>query len=69
MSWIKVISSDIARVRYIENTSILEVEFHSGGVYQYFNVPKTIFEALLQADSCGKFLHSNIKGKYRYAKV
>ncbi len=69
MNWIDVNSSNLARVRYSENTSTLEIEFQGGRVYQYFDVPKTIFEALLQADSQGQFFNSQIKGLFRYARV
>ena len=69
MNWVDVNSSNLARVRYAENTSTLEIEFQGGRVYQYFDVPKTIFEALLQADSRGQFFNTQIKGQFRYARV
>ncbi|MGE0903279.1 KTSC domain-containing protein [Dehalococcoides mccartyi] len=69
MNWVDVSSSNLARVRYSENTSTLEIEFQGGRVYQYFDVPKTIYEALLQADSKGLFFNTQIKGQFRYARV
>lgn len=69
MNWIDVNSSTLLRVRYDEKTNTLEIEFQGGRVYQYFDVPKPIFEALLQADSQGKFFHGQIKGQFRYARV
>jgi len=35
-----VSSSNISSVGYDPKTQTLEVEFHNGGVYQYFNVPQ-----------------------------
>lgn len=69
MNRIPVSSSNIASVGYDPNTQTLEVEFNSGSIYQYFDVAQTIYEALISAESVGKFLNAQIKGYYRYAKV
>lgn len=69
MNWIEVSSSTLVRIRYAENTSTLEIEFQGGRVYQYFDVPILIYEALLQADSKGQFFHGQIKGVFRFARV
>jgi hypothetical protein len=60
-------SSNISRFSYDKDAQVLTVEFHKGRVYDYFDVPKRIFEGMKSADSRGKYLHSEIKGKYRYA--
>lgn len=62
-------SSNIRVLRYNFDTSTLEVSFHSGGVYQYFDVPQHEWENFKLAESKGKFLHNNIKGHYRYSRV
>ena len=62
-------SSNVSEIGYENSTLTLEVKFHNGGVYQYFDVPQHIWEAFKAADSKGKFLAHNIKGHYRYAKV
>lgn len=69
MNRIPVSSSNVAAVGYDPNTQTLQVEFNSGSIYQYFDVPQTIYEALISAESKGKFLNAQIKGYYRYAKV
>lgn len=69
MSWTDVSSTNLSRVRYDDNKNTLEIEFQGGRVYQYFDVPKQIFEGLLKAESKGKFFHEQIKGHYRYARV
>ena len=48
---------------------VLEVLFHSGSVYQYFDVPEIVFSELLQAESIGRFFNEHIKDSYRYAKL
>ena len=70
MDWIRVDSSNLARIRYDENTMTLEIEFMGGRVYQYFDVPVQVFEGLRNAvDSHGKYFNQHIKGNYRYARV
>ena len=69
MKGIDVNSTNLSRVRYDESSLTLEIEFQGGRVYQYFDLPKHIFEELLRADSKGKFFHEQIKGHYRYARV
>jgi hypothetical protein len=65
-----VSSSDIASVGYETSTSTLEVEFHSGGIYKYFEVPEQHFLALTSGSgSVGRYLNAQIKGRYRYQRV
>lgn len=65
-----VSSSDVASVGYDASTLTLEVEFHSGGIYQYFSVPEQHFLALTSGNrSVGKYLNAQIKGRYRYQRV
>jgi hypothetical protein len=64
-----VTSSNIASIGYDEATSTLEVEFMHGGVYHYFDVPQREYEGFMSAESHGKYLAANIKGRYRYSKV
>ena len=64
-----VTSSNIASIGYDENSSTLEIEFLNNSIYQYFDVPQHIYQALMQADSHGQYLAQNIKGAYRYSKI
>ena len=57
-----VSSSNISSVGYEDG--ILEVHFHSGGVYQFDNVPRSVYESLLTAPSKGKFFHKYIENVY-----
>lgn len=47
----------------------LEVLFHHGGTYQYFDVPESEFQALMSADSKGEYFNANIKDVYRYVRL
>jgi len=66
---IPVESSNLESIGYDQSTQTLEVEFDSGGIYEYFNVPQNIFEAFLTAPSKGEFLYREIKGAYGYSHV
>lgn len=64
-----VTSSNINSVGYDSSSMTLEIEFNSGGVYQYFNVPAHIYQGLMSAPSHGKYFHQFIKDIYRYRKL
>lgn len=69
MERIPVSSSNIASLGYDAATQTLQVEFLSGSIYQYFDVPQTVFEDFKNAGSKGRYLATQIKGIYRYARV
>jgi hypothetical protein len=46
----------------------MEVEFHGGSVYQFFDVPANAYQALKEAPSIGVHFHRQIKGQFRYAR-
>lgn len=64
-----VSSSNIASVGYDENLQLLEVEFHSGLVYQYMNVPSVVFTQLMEASSVGQFFNTYVKNAYPTQRV
>jgi len=64
-----VASSNVASVGYDASTLTLEVEFHSGSVYQYFDVPEAVFQELVSSESVGTYLNQHIKNSYRYVQL
>lgn len=62
-------SSIIARVKYIEDKKILEVEYKNGATYQYLEVPDEVANSVLAAESVGSAVTQQIKGTYEYTKV
>lgn len=64
-----VVSSNIRSVGYDPTSSILEVEFNSGSIYQYLDVPENEYEGLMNAASKGRYINRNIKGRYENIKV
>jgi hypothetical protein len=64
-----VASGTIASIGYDPDSETLEVEFTSGSIYQYFNVPPSLNEQLMAAPSKGQFLNTYIKNGYPYSRV
>jgi len=64
-----VSSSDLRSVGYDGTLKILEIEFNSGGVYQYFGVPEHIYLQLMSAASHGTFFHENIKDNFPCRRI
>ena len=64
-----VISSNLKSIGYDEESKVLEIEFKSGGTYQYYSVPPQIFTNLSSAPSKGKFFHSHIKDVFSFKKI
>lgn len=72
MERIEVESTNIAAVGWAQmkgQIGTLEVEFHNGSVYQYFDVPWRVYEGLLGAQSKGSYLNLLISGEYEYQRV
>jgi hypothetical protein len=69
MNWILVDSSTVSRIGYDEARKVLSVEFKNGSRYEYYDLPLNVFQQMRDAASKGQFLTSNIKGRYRYARV
>lgn len=65
----QVNSSNIQSIGYDPQSAVLEVEFTSGDIYQYFDIPEYLYQQFLQASSHGQFLNDNIRYNYRYQKT
>lgn len=51
------------------NDGNLYVEFKNGDRYEYTDVPHKLYEDGLKSASAGKWLHSEIKGKFKHRKL
>ena len=69
MERIPVDSSNINSVGYDPQSETLEIEFHSGGIYQYSGVPEHVYEQMIEASSKGQFFHAYIRDQYPYSRV
>ena len=67
---IEVASSNLNAIGYDAKTQTLRVHFNSGTIYDYYGVPKNMYDGLLHADSHGSYLHRHIKlGGFSYNKI
>lgn len=62
-------SSDLRSVGYDAATQTLEIEFNSGGIYQYYGVPAAVYQGLMSAASHGQYFHAHIKDVYRVSRI
>jgi hypothetical protein len=69
MDLIPVASSNIRAIGYDLETAILQIEFLSGMIYEYYEVPGYEYDGLMAADSKGKYANRNIYKAYRYQRV
>jgi len=51
-------------VGYDSDSQTLEIEFTTGSVYDYLNIPQHEYDAMMNSDSKGKYFNANIKGRY-----
>ena len=60
-----VSSSAISRIEYKEASSTLSIWFvSSGGPYDYYGVPRSLYERFLSAPSKGSFFNRYIREQY-----
>ena len=64
-----VLSEEIEWIGYDEITRNLRVEFIEGPIHQYSEVPLTIYEAFLAAESHDSFFERYIQGRYSHCRV
>ena len=59
-------SKTISGLRYSETTKILIITFTTGKEYAYANVPLSVVEEALKAESIGSYVAKNIRNSYEY---
>ena len=64
-----LISRALRSVGYSEQSSVLEIEFQNGTVYQFFDVPKAVHESLLAAPPKGRFFDAWIKPRFVFREI
>ena len=69
MERVVVQSSNLRSVGYDSALEILEIEFHTSSIYDYFEVPASVHAGLMNASSHGSYFHRFIKDKYRYTRI
>jgi hypothetical protein len=69
MKRVEVKSSNIKSIGYDPKLKMLEVEFKTGGLYQYKHVPPRIYTDFLKAPSKGAYVEKNIKKIFPFQKI
>ena len=69
MKRIPVTSDCIAAIGYDRGAHVLKIEFTSGALYHYFEVPASVYRRLLNAASHGTCFNDEIKGVYGYEEI
>jgi len=67
MNMQSVKSSNIRAIGYESNT--LRVEFASGAIYDYSDVPYATYSALMAAESIGKFFGQFVRSTFKATRV
>jgi hypothetical protein len=57
-------STTMRSVGYDAGEQVLEVEFTSGVIYQYLEVPAAVFDGLMYAESKGRYFNQEIRDDY-----
>jgi uncharacterized membrane protein len=73
-AWVKmareyVDSTSIEWFRYEPRARRLDVEFVSGGIYRYADVPGAVVDELRAAESKGRYINQEIKPYYRCERI
>jgi hypothetical protein len=48
---------------------VLEIEFQSGRIYQYYEVDEAVYQAFLESDSKGRYFNAHIRGRFPYREI
>ena len=67
--WVDIESTMISRIGHSKDENILRVKFNNGKVYEYTDVTHSVFKNFAQAESVGRFFHSNIKNVYPTTEI
>lgn len=62
-------SPNVLNTCYDKNSSTFQVQMKNFTTYQYFDVPIAKWEESKVAPSIGSWMHRNLKGFYRYARI
>lgn len=69
MNVIPVKSSALVAVGYDDESELLQLDFGSCEIYQYFAVPVGKYQALLAAESKGSYFNQAIRGRYPFVRI
>lgn len=62
-------SEAVASAGYDSDSRLMEVEFRTGRIYRYSEVPPGVFEWLLRTKSKGSFVTNMVRDKFEFIEV
>ena len=62
-------SSAISSVGYDADAKVLEVEFSSGAVYKYREVPPGVYRSLMKSTSKGRYVSQRIRDQFPFTRL
>jgi len=62
-------STTLLKVSYDDARELLQLEFCSRAVYQYFSVPAAVHQALLDASSKGRYFNQFIRNRFPCRRI
>ena len=62
----RVESEALRSVGYDGKRQLLEIEFHSGEVYRYLDVPASVHAGLMDAESHGEYFSQHVRDRFDY---
>lgn len=65
----EVKSSNVRAVEYNDDARELTVSFKTGATYLYSEVPRSIYDAMLSAESVGGYFAAHVRGKFESIKL
>lgn len=69
MKMIAVDSTTLRTVGYAAKRQLLQIEFQNRSIYQYFEVPPTVYAELMEAQSKGAYFNRTIRPRFDHAQV
>lgn len=66
---VAVTSSSIASIGYEPARRELDIEFRSGVVYRYGEVPERVFRQFLESSSKGRYFTQHIRDNFRFRRL
>jgi hypothetical protein len=64
-----ITSSGLKSVGYDAIAHVLEVELQSGRISRYFDVPPSVYQALMSAPSKTQYFNDNVVAKYEHRQI
>lgn len=68
---VEVDSRAATDIDYNAKTKVMTVKFKSGRIYEYSNIPASLYEQIIHAPSIGSFLNQHVvqSGNYPYVEL